>query len=520
MGVGYCSYSLYTSEAWRRRKQQIVRLVKAFSLLSDAAHEGAESAALISSDLKHFLRSDEDELPRSLRQALKLAHSPDVQHSCTLLSAALTRGLLRGFALSCPPSFPPVIRNRSNVPPEDLSCKEIKEICHISCSGSSGSHKRGGQYTEDWQELGFKSSRRVGSTVEIEGRRHQKGSKQQEELPERLLGKLFSEPGVNFASAVVGSVACNIVKALFDGFESQHVSQTRNDRPDSCGDVNKGKSTESVVVDVLCTKQCRGLIAESIQTLVTTAVSVYIEKTKDINFYHDMVAGIINPAHKDPMKDLLTSVCNGAIETLVKTSHHVMFAKASGVPRANERLEEYPEEGRWAAEESPNEQGVQSQLSLFNPCISQSVQHEGMIDACSSLSSEPMALKRGMKGPLQGSKETASCEMPQRGNEGVHSLIDEVSKTLAIPSNRKLVVDVAGTMTSEAVRSFVNVIISTVSSNLRRSKLGAWMQEGDGGALQCQSKYKETAIKSFVLASICLAICLHMLSGIHLWEKI
>lgn len=400
------------------------------------------------------------------------------------------------------------------------------------------------QYTEesehDWQEWELKSyasgPKKIGSTLDTDGKRQQRGSKLNEELPERLLGKLFSEPGVNFASAVVGNLACNIVKALFDGFERQNVSQTNGDKPDSGGAVNEEKA-ESKVVDVLCTQQCRGLIAESIQTLVTTAVSVYIEKTKDVNFYDDMVAGITNPSHKDPMKDLLITVCNGAIETLVKTSHNVMFAKNLG--------QQSPGQKQWAVEELTDNPYVQSQLSLCNPalCISRSIQCQGRIESvdahvCDSSSSiergnmsVPVISKRSMEsmeGILQDSEIKGFGEKPQGDHSGVQSFIDGVSKTLAIPSNHRLVVDVAGTMTSEAVRSFVDVIFSTVSSNLhdklRRGrgivKLGTPQQEGDNQALQCQTKYKEIAIKAFILASICLAICLHMLTGVHIIEKV
>eukprot|EP00250_Pteridium_aquilinum_P015969 c22865_g1_i1 orf=309-1832(-) len=400
-----------------------------------------------------------------------------------------------------------------------------------------------------WRELEVKScasgSRRDGPTIDTDGRRQQqRESKPPEELPERLLGKIFSEPGVNFASAVVGNMACNIVKALFDAFESQTITGTNGGKPNVSETAEKEKAAISKVVDVLCTQQCRGLITECIQTLVSTTVSVYVDKTKDVNFYDDMVAGITNPSHKDPMKDLLTTVCNGAIETLVKSSHNVMFASKSGQPESDGRHQNFQQE-QWAVEEISDGPHVQSQLSVCTPAlsISRKIKGEGMImsadDHASTSSSNsegcevsaPMILEPNMEGILQDPERQIvgeTSQRPRRDSIGVQSFIDGVSKTLAIPSNHKLVVDVAGTMTSEAVRSFVDVVVSTVSSNLHdkmkrgwgRMRHGASEQDGNSQALQCQARHKDMAIKSFFLASICLAICLHMLTGVYIRAQV
>lgn len=568
---GFLSYRVYRSEAFRRRREQVARVLGALSLLGQAAEHGAESAALLSADFKNFLLSDADSVPRSLRQAFKITHCSEFQHSCTVLSAALARGLLRGLSGKNPTCednsekddhcFP-----TPNNPPEDL---EIKEICLSSnkqgCSDSPGTLKgevwpivNSERQWQEWEVKKYPSgTKRVGRSLDEDGR-GQRESNPPEDLPDRLLGKLFSEPGVGFASAVAGTLACSFVKALFDGLQYQGLPHTPGTAPSSLGDkksldvqpstantAQEKRHGSSKIIDVICTQQCRGLIAECIQTLVGTAVSVYIDKTKDVNFYDDMVAGITNPSHKDPMKDLLASVCNGAVETLVKTSHNVIFAKKSGQPGSNTKYH-YPQQERWGVEVfSEGPFPVQSHLNLHttSPSMSTEIHCQEIIQsvtdhACTSSGSlemcevnAPLILKASKDCILQDSEREIVSGTPQKAqgdNSGVQSFIDGISKTLAIPSNHKLVVDVAGTMSSEAVRSFVDVVMSTVSSHFHdklsrgwgRGKSGVSEQLGDKQALQLGEKSRDVAIKAFLLATICLAICLHMLTGIRIIESV
>lgn len=491
---GYATYRLYTSETGRRKRQQLARLSSALFLFGDAAQHSAESLALISADLKRFLLSDDDELPRSLRQAVKIAHSPDFQHSCTLLSAALTRGLLRGF--TSPRSSPP-----RPYPSEDDSCTEIKEICLVSCVNSIGSQKGRKQCSEKSDRYA-PGSKVIGPSMYLDKARQQSQSKPSEELSERLLGKLFSEPGVNFASAVVGNAACNIVKGMLDGFENQSVA---------CGSAEGDASSK--LIDVLCSQQCKGLINECIQMFVSTAVAVYIDKTKDVNFYNDMVAGITNPSHKDPMKDLLTTVCNGAVETLVKSSHSVMFGEKSGEPDSR---------GSWPGSriEELSEGPEITQRQMIN-CQRTSSNDGYVCSSSGSVEGPPLLLIPHKEGTsqdpeIQACRETAGKSEQAKGG-GIQEFIEGFSKTLAIPSNHRLVVDVAGTVTSEAVRSFVDVIVSTISSNLHGKVQRGWGRVKGGAleqvsAMQVHTIYKDVAFKAFFLASICLAICLHVLT--------
>eukprot|EP00250_Pteridium_aquilinum_P004112 c14348_g1_i1 orf=316-2028(+) len=546
---GYTSYRIYTSSAFTRRRKRLLQLLSTLSFCCEAVSQSAESISILSSDLKSFLLSDDDSLPHSLKQAFKIGQSEEFQDSVTVLSAALTRGLLRGFNAKpgkeghvrghgqghgqhSKPGFQAWQVKDADVVSEDAACREIREVgftdkrherlgsCELDreCVLLSNVEK-GGSDCQEWKsytsgsDMHFRRSRKVGIVLD----RTRRG-KPSEGLLDRLFLKLFSEPGVGFASAVAGTLARSLVLAFFNAAQKQGSS---NKDLGSASSANGSlKTLESMeertpsyarIIDVMTTNSSRMLISECIQTFITTAVTVYIDKTKDVNFYDDMVAGITNPSHRDPMKDLLTSVCNSAIETLLKTSYGVMVADKNG----QNGMTNGRQQSQWGIQEhSPLCARGQLPSSMEDYC--EEANHTQTEDLTSDEQSDAQATfvanSRVSIGMFQGNK-----------TRGVQSFIDGFFKTLAIPSNRKLVVDVAGTMTSEAVRSFVDVVVSTASSHIGSKMHGSWDRVksyvSDQQGLQFQERSRSMAVKAFVLASICLAICLHMLTGFQILQN-
>ncbi|KAM7264747.1 hypothetical protein ACFE04_002430 [Oxalis oulophora] len=140
------------------------------------------------------------------------------------------------------------------------------------------------------------------------------GSKNQGETSsmERVMDKLFSTAGSGFASVVVGSFARNLIMGFYASSENS--------------------SSFDELLDVACSEKCRELVGDCIQVFVGTMVAVFLDKTMHINTYDDFFTGLTNPNHNEKMKDLLVSVCNGAVETAVKTSHCVLTSANSEQP--------------------------------------------------------------------------------------------------------------------------------------------------------------------------------------------
>jgi hypothetical protein len=241
-------------------------------------------------------------------------------------------------------------------------------------------------------------------------------------LSDRLGDKLFSDSGERLASAVAGSFARHLVLAFYSA-------------PSPQGELSSS-SSPTMWVNVVATGKCRKAISNWVEVFVGTAVREFIDKTIHINTYEQLFEGLTNPKHDAKVKELLVSVCNGAVETLVKTTHH----------------------------------------ALYNT--------NGKLDA---------------NGNCSGSGNAIG------GGEG---WVETVSSTLAVPSNRKFVLDVTGRVTFETVRSFLEFVLWKLQ-DVARKRSDSVVDSG-------LRVVRYMSDKSMVIATICITLCLHVLNGTRL----
>lgn len=274
---------------------------------------------------------------------------------------------------------------------------------------------------------------------------------------DKLLESVFSKAGTGFVSVVVGSFARNLVLGFCSRADS--VDDKLNLRAQSeASDLPRW-------VSVICDERFRKLIGDCVQVFVSTAVAVFLDKTMDVNNFDEMFAGLTNPKHQEQVKAILVSLCNGAVETFIKTSHQVLT--------------------------HPN---VKSNLSLSVPSIV--IKSEGPVVT------EDECLKH--EAFLQQSKSGSWISVVQDAG-----WLEQVKSTMSVPANRRFVLDVTGRVTFETVRSFVEFLLWRISDGFKRSVSKVHDVVVDKGL----EVVRYVGAKSSVILTLCLALYLHILGG-------
>eukprot|EP00246_Nothoceros_aenigmaticus_P009989 TRINITY_DN26266_c0_g1_i1.p1 TRINITY_DN26266_c0_g1~~TRINITY_DN26266_c0_g1_i1.p1 ORF type:complete len:514 (+),score=64.04 TRINITY_DN26266_c0_g1_i1:131-1672(+) len=493
--AGYGTYRVYRSSYIAQTFRQIQSLLNTLSNIADAAEEGISCSKVLCADLHAFLLSDKDEVPQSLKQLLKLGRSDDVRATLMTMTTAFSHGIL---------------------------------TTALQCSGS----------LEGCQRL------RINGAESLDGR-----------IPERLLGKLFSPAGTGFASAVVGSATRNLIMGIIEYNQKRRTRRTQlvaplsprcrfDTSPEVTSDGEDGDFEQSwspvvsSVMDFACSTKGRPLISECIEIFVATAVTAYLDKTKDVNVYDDLVAGMTRPEHQGPVKDMLTSVCSTAVQALVRTSHEVFSVDSPDPPETDQSpfdSDSVPLERNCLLGNTSMKSKAGRYKHTFLKNLSSPKSAE-MSDQSTSWST--VTVKR-RSGPVECSPSEESCLQSNHGAEtpkgvlkqvpGTLSWATRLSRALAVPRNRKLVVDVAGIVSAEAVRSFCEAIIGVCSAVLS-GKYGTLAGNSDQqfthllrdsfvGRLVLFEQHvgrsaRLAASRSLVVMTVCLVICLHCMVGV------
>ncbi|KAM0859441.1 hypothetical protein ACQ4PT_047188 [Festuca glaucescens] len=109
-------------------------------------------------------------------------------------------------------------------------------------------------------------------------------------------------------------------------------------------------------------------------------------------------------------------------------------------------------------------------------------------------------------GVLSNTSGNANGSSSSSGNGGIREgWTETVSSALAVPSNRKLVLDLSGRATFEAVRSFLEFVLWRLHDG---AKAGA-----DATVRAGLCALRSMSERSMVIAAICIVLCLYVLNG-------
>ena len=97
--AGSClAYKVYTSKYLAGKRQQLDNLLRSLSALSDALSSTSDVSATICRDIQTFLHSNSDEVPRSVRQLLKLSCCIEFRGAVSDFSEGVMSGVVRGIS--------------------------------------------------------------------------------------------------------------------------------------------------------------------------------------------------------------------------------------------------------------------------------------------------------------------------------------------------------------------------------------------------------------------------------------
>lgn len=121
----------------------------------------------------------------------------------------------------------------------------------------------------------------------------------------KVMDGLFSS-ATGFVSLIVGSFVRNIVLGFYSNVLPVDVSSVNTQA--SAPHTETNSLTISTWVNVFCDEKCRKSISDCIQIFVNNAVSVYLDRTTDINAYDELFAGLTNPKRQMEVRDILVSI--------------------------------------------------------------------------------------------------------------------------------------------------------------------------------------------------------------------
>ncbi|KAL9225651.1 hypothetical protein vseg_001550 [Gypsophila vaccaria] len=278
---------------------------------------------------------------------------------------------------------------------------------------------------------------------------------------DKVIEKILSNAGTGFASVVAGSIARNLVLGFYGGGGVSGGGSDGSRMASGLSDSGE-LSSMSKWVDLIFDSRCKELMTNCIQVFVSTAVAVYLDKTLHINTYDEVFSGLTNPNHENKVQELIVSVCNGAVETFVKTSHHVLTSKTADSDPSSSTPATVFEEGS-NVNESQCGDGAATQMTGNH-----------LLDKAQSSSWGGMVLS-----------------------------------TLSVPRNQRFVFHVTGRVTFETFRSFVEFLAWKLSEGLRTSGNVVHDHVVDKG----RRVVRFFGLKSFVFVTICLALYLHIVRG-------
>lgn len=253
----------YLNRQWAALSGSTASYVTSAYRILESLGAVSELSTTVAADLKAFLESESDEIPRSVRQALKLSGSPEFQQAVLRSTQTITEGVCLGLA-----------------PPDDAIEGQAR-------SPSGGRATKGKGFVET------------------------------------VMQQLFSDEGKSFASAVCSRMVRTLAASLQgcgqlpsstsspgSSLVPAGKAQLRN-----CARGEQQKPWLAVLVELLATEKGKELVTVAVRSFAVSGMGTYLDKLGEANMYHDLLSAVSR--HQEAVKDVSAHVVTTTVKEVI-----------------------------------------------------------------------------------------------------------------------------------------------------------------------------------------------------------
>mmetsp|Transcript_34816 Transcript_34816/g.98714 ORF Transcript_34816/g.98714 Transcript_34816/m.98714 type:complete len:435 (+) Transcript_34816:281-1585(+) len=247
------------------------------------------------------------------------------------------------------------------------------------------------------------------------------GTPVEKSTADKFLELLFSERGHSLVSVAIRMAVDRSVKAVSEVVEEQASRQI--DAEDST-EPKPDRVTQATqaVLTLITDPGGKEALSSFISNCVSTAVGTYVEKTIDHNFYQDMMASVATPSNREAVEKISAHVTREAVDAFITLSSASRSRAGGSALHGKDLLE-----------------------------VSRALVYDDDGNPCTETPAVGNATSLRPAAP-----NTQARSMPD------YSTVQQILQAVASSDGRQLVSEVAGSVTSEAVRSTIFSLLEAV----------------------------------------------------------
>mmetsp|Transcript_3626 Transcript_3626/g.22702 ORF Transcript_3626/g.22702 Transcript_3626/m.22702 type:complete len:428 (-) Transcript_3626:1515-2798(-) len=278
---------------------------------------------------------------------------------------------------------------------------------------------------------------------------------------EMALDRLFTQEGANVVSVVLGKVAADAVQALAE-------QRARGGE----GRTEEVAGTAEACMRLMASEKGRKVLSDIVTTFTVSAVSVYMQKTSHLNYFDRLADAISTPGHKEVMQELAGTVCRESVTAFVRTNREMPGEDTPLGPATPERTTAVRRLYATTEDQAWNKESASSLYTVG--------------ENKAAPSGSPSADRR-----------------KEEDSKHLHILLSAIRE----PEVRSMVREVAGAMSAEATRSFIQECWPSRRS-ANKSVEGISVE----GCVTAASLVTQAFVAVLLLALLCML-------GVHAWAQ-